>query len=36
LDGLETLAEAFGGSNALLQTIAEMRKRSFEATDIMT
>ena len=30
LDGLETLAETFGGSEALLQTIAEMRKGSFE------
>ncbi len=33
LDGLETLAETFGGSKALLQTIAEMRKRSLGATD---
>ena len=33
LDGLETLAETFGGSEALLQTIAEMRKRRFEETD---
>ena len=30
LDGLDTLAETFGGSEALLQTIAEMRKGSFE------
>ncbi len=33
LDGLEALAETFGGSEALLQTIAEMRERGFEATD---
>ena len=30
LDGLETLAETFGGSEALIQTIAEMRRGSFE------
>lgn len=30
LDGLETLAETFGGSEALLQAIVEMRKGSLE------
>jgi hypothetical protein len=30
LDGLETLAETFGGSEALFQTIAEMRKGRVE------
>ena len=30
LDGLETLAETFGGSETLFQTVAEMRKRSTE------
>jgi len=30
LDGLETLAETFGSSEALFQTIVEMRKRNAE------
>jgi len=33
LDGLETLAETFGGSEALFQTIAQMRQEESVVSD---